>query len=107
MRVTNKNRPAAIRNREPFTTGTSRGFTDGRGHYVILSYSTTVARFDEAGRIAYFDAAWYSATTNRLQGEILAAAEPIDRERILRLTDAGKYPARERAGVYRSEALVY
>lgn len=60
-------------NKKPFQASNIFATTNERGEYVVYSYQTVILTVKEDGTISYFDGAFYSATTSKLQNKIKEA----------------------------------
>lgn len=60
-------------NKKPFQASNIFATTNERGEYVVYSYQTVILTVKEDGTIIYFDEAFYSATTSKLQNKIREA----------------------------------
>lgn len=62
-----------LTDKKPFQASNIFATYNERGEYVAYSYQTVILTVKEDGTIAYFDEAFYSATTSKLQNKIRKA----------------------------------
>lgn len=62
-----------LASKKPFQASNVFATTNERGEYVVYSYQTVILTVKEDGTIKYFDEAFYSATTSKLQNKIRKA----------------------------------
>lgn len=60
-------------NKKPFQASNIFATVNERGEYVVYSYQTVILTIKEDGTVSYFDEAFYSATTSKLQNKIRKA----------------------------------
>ena len=60
-------------NKKPFQASNIFATINERGEYVVYSYQTVILTVKEDGTVIYFDEAFYSATTSKLQNKIKQA----------------------------------
>lgn len=62
-----------LASKKPFQASNIFATINERGEYVVYSYQTVILTIKEDGTVIYFDEAFYSATTSKLQNEIRKA----------------------------------
>lgn len=60
-------------NKKPFMASNVFATINRHGEYVVYSYQTVILTVKEDGTVSYFDEAFYSATTSKLQNKIKKA----------------------------------
>lgn len=60
-------------NKKPFMASNVFATVNERNEYVVYSYQTVILTVKEDGTVSYFDEAFYSATTSKLQNKIRKA----------------------------------
>ena len=60
-------------NKKPFQASNVFATINERGEYVVYSYQTVILTIKEDDTVIYFDEAFYSATTSKLQNKIKEA----------------------------------
>lgn len=60
-------------NKKPFQASNIFATINERDEYVVYSYQTVILTIKEDGTVSYFDEAFYSATTSKLQNKIRKA----------------------------------
>ena len=63
----------ALLNKKPFQASNIFATINERKEYVVYSYQTVILTIKEDGTVSYFDGAFYSATTSKLQNKIRKA----------------------------------
>ena len=63
----------ALANKDSFQASNIFATINERGEYVVYSYQTVILTVKEDGTISYFDEAFYSVTTSKLQNKIRKA----------------------------------
>lgn len=71
--VTQKQVISFLQDKKPFQANNIFATINERGEYVVYSYQTVILTVKEDGTISYFDEAFYSATTSKLQNKIRKA----------------------------------
>lgn len=71
--ITQKQVDSYLSNKKPFQASNIFATTNERGEYVVYSYQTVILTVKEDGTVSYFDEAFYSATTSKLQNKIKQA----------------------------------
>lgn len=71
--ITQKQVDSYLSNKKPFQASNIFATTNERGEYVVYSYQTVILTIKEDGTVRYFDEAFYSATTSKLQNKIRKA----------------------------------
>lgn len=62
-----------LTNKKPFQASNIFATINERGEYVVYSYQTVILTIKEDDTVIYFDEAFYSATTSKLQNKIRKA----------------------------------
>lgn len=62
-----------LANKKTFQASNIFACYDNNNSYVVYSYQTVILTVKEDGTISYFDEAFYSATTSKLQNKIRKA----------------------------------
>lgn len=69
-----QNRVASfLASKKPFQASNIFATINERGEYVVYSYQTVILTIKEDGTVSYFDEAFYSVTTSKLQNKIRKA----------------------------------
>lgn len=63
----------ALLNKKPFQASNIFATINERKEYIVYSYQTVILTVKEDGTVSYFDGAFYSATTSKLQNKIKQA----------------------------------
>lgn len=71
--ITQKEVLGMLLNKKPFQASNIFATINERSEYVVYSYQTVILTVKEDGTVSYFDEAFYSATTSRLQNKIRKA----------------------------------
>lgn len=71
--ITQKEVSSYLASKKPFQASNIFATTNERGEYVVYSYQTVILTVNADGTINYFDGAFYSATTSKLQNKIRKA----------------------------------
>ena len=71
--ITQKQVASYLASKKPFQASNIFATINERGEYVVYSYQTVILTVNEDGTISYFDEAFYSATTSKLQNKIRKA----------------------------------
>ena len=62
-----------LASKKPFQASNIFATINERGEYIVYSYQTVILTIKEDGTVSYFDEAFYSATTSKLQNKIRKA----------------------------------
>lgn len=71
--ITQKQVISFLQDKEPFQASNIFAIINERGEYVVYSYQTVILTIKEDDTVIYFDEAFYSATTSKLQNKIRKA----------------------------------
>ena len=71
--ITQKQVASYLASKKPFQASNIFATINERGEYVVYSYQTVILTVKEDGTVSYFDEAFYSATTSKLQNKIRKA----------------------------------
>ena len=67
--ITQKEVLEMLLNKKPFQASNIFATINERGEYVVYSYQTVILTIKEDDTVIYFDEAFYSATTSKLQNK--------------------------------------
>lgn len=71
--ITQKQVLSYLMDKRPFQASNIFACYDNNNSYVVYSYQTVILTIKEDGTVIYFDEAFYSATTSKLQNKIRKA----------------------------------
>ena len=71
--ITQKQVASFLASKKPFQASNIFATINEHGEYVVYSYQTVILTIKEDDTVSYFDEAFYSATTSKLQNKIRKA----------------------------------